>query len=74
MDAKDNVFINNRFFRTLLKIKRYFGGTPTRRGSKHANSKKIERLEKLVRLQKKADRKRAYASRRIKSKRARGVN
>ena len=32
MDAKDNVFINNRFFRTLLKLKGCFGGPPTRRG------------------------------------------
>ena len=58
MDAKDNVFSNNRFFRTLLKLKRYFGGTPTRRGSKHANSKKIKQFETLLRLQKKAARKR----------------
>lgn len=57
----------------FYRLKRFLIG-PAPRGSKHANSKKVKRLANLVRLQKKAARKRAYASRRVNSKRAKGAN
>lgn len=44
------------------------------RGGKNANRKKIKRDPRLVALQKKAARKRAYASRRTNRKRTQGVN
>ena len=74
MDAKDKVFIDNRIFRTLLKLKNFLAWTPGGdRPSKHKKAR-IQRDARLVRLQKKAARIRSYRSRRVNYKRAEGVN
>ena len=76
MDAKPKSFYDialGGFNNAIYKLNSFFG-VSTPRGSKHANRKKMKQDPRLVKLAKKAARKRAYASRRINHKRAQGIN